>query len=343
MLVRLRLYGRGCSTQGWASRILVLVCLLGAPGILLASDVAASPYLQRQEFRDYLQDVERRHGFAPGALETWFADLVPRQAVLDAMARPPEKALTWGEYRAIFIKPERIELGRRFLSQHAEAFARAERQFGVPATTVAAVIGVETRFGEVTGRHPVLAALTTLGFDYPRRAKFFRGELEQFLLLAREQGLDPVAVQGSYTGAMGLGQFMPSSYRHYAIDFDGDQRADLMGSPADAIGSVANYLARHGWKAGAPVSWRVHPAQPPASEWLPARQKPAHTLAQLRTLGIDTRDLPSKSAARLIRLQGGEGPEYWLTLHNFFVITRYNQSDLYAMAVLHLGEALQTP
>lgn len=244
------------------------------------------------------------------------------------------------EYRNIFIKPSRINSGRAFLREYADTFARAEQAFGVSRYIVAAIIGVETQYGQYAGRYRVIDALSTLAFDYPPRSRFFRKQLSEYFLMVREQDLDPTVLMGSYAGAMGYGQFIPSSYRHYAVDFDDDGHADIIENPVDAIGSVANYFARHGWQSGAPIAEQIDSAGLDPGLYTEGL-KPTLTLGDYRNAGIEPKaDLDDTSPARLIKLEAERGHQDWLTYPNFYVITRYNHSHLYAMAVLELSRAL---
>lgn len=282
------------------------------------------------------------HGLDRAQLMDWLAQARRQDQVLSLIRRPAEKTLSWGEYRNIFLTDRRTTLGHRFLDKYADAFARAEDVYGVPREIVAAIIGVETRYGDVMGSIRVLDALATLAFDYPPRADFFRGQLEEYFRLVREQDFEATEPTGSYAGAMGYGQFIPGSYRHYAQDFDGDGVVDLMGSPVDAIGSVAHYMARHDWQAEQPVAVPVAVTDP-APSLLTSGLKPRLTLADYRQAGIDDdTDLSPDTPARLLALTVGEQTRHWLTFPNFYAITRYNHSHLYAMAVLALSRTLDT-
>ena len=270
-----------------------------------------------------------------------FSDAAFQQSIIDRISRPAERVLNWGEYRQLFIQPERVAAGRAFLAEHAETLALAETQYGVPAEVIAAIIGIETYYGRFLGNDRVIEALATLAFEYPPRAAFFRRELIALLSLAHEESLDLRTLKGSYAGAMGWGQFIPSSYRQYAVDFDADGRRDLIGSIPDAIGSVANYLAEHRWQSGAPVAWPVSLTASPDESLLPSQQRPVHKLSELP---VDVDSLPAADAdasVRLVALEAEGRSEYWLTHWNFYVITRYNRSDLYAMAVLALARELE--
>ncbi|MDT8878481.1 lytic murein transglycosylase B [Halomonas saccharevitans] len=267
-----------------------------------------------------------------------------RQSVLDAMSGAAEHRLTWPEYRAIFLDEARIANGAAFIAAHPDAFARAEADFGVPPEVIAAILGVETRYGEITGRHRVLDSLSTLAFHHPSRGRFFRGELAAFLEIAFEQQRAPGSLTGSYAGAMGYPQFIPTSYRAYAVDFDDDGLRDLWTNPVDAIGSVGNYFAEHGWRADAPIYHAVEgPAAPPEGiEFNRAARPPAVPAARLAASGLEMPGALADDHRLLpVALEAGEGTwRYVLGEQNFYVITRYNHSHLYAMAVTELAEAI---
>ncbi|MHB0776981.1 lytic murein transglycosylase B [Halomonas sp. WWR20] len=268
-----------------------------------------------------------------------------QQDVLDAMSGAAERHLRWGEYRDIFIQPQRVNEGVDFIKAHADAFARAEQQYGVPAEVIAAIIGVETRYGANTGRHRVLDSLSTLAFHHPSRNTFFRGELAAFLTITLAQGVEPGELKGSYAGAMGYPQFIPTSYQAYAVDFDDDGLRDLWHNPVDAIGSVANYFARHGWKTGAPVLVDAQgPDVPPESIEFNLAHKPYVSVQTLRDKGITAKrsDLEPSRQVIPLALETDEGRyRYAVGLENFYVITRYNHSYLYAMAVTTLAEHIK--
>ncbi|MCQ4346234.1 lytic murein transglycosylase B [Pseudomonas stutzeri] len=318
---------------------------LSAIGLLGAIGVApglAGAYENPAQVDAFVAEMTRDHGFAEAQLRQLLAGAERKQAILDAISRPAERVKPWKEYRPIFITQARIDQGVEFWNRHAEALARAERDYGVPAQVIVAIIGVETFFGRNTGSWRVIDALATLGFDYPPRADFFRKELREFLLLTREQQVDPLALKGSYAGAMGLPQFMPSSFRAYAVDFDGDGRIDIWNNPVDAIGSVANYFQRHGWVAGDPVVTRARVAGTRFADGLTQGLEPVKSVGDLRRLGWTPLDaVDERYAVTAFRLEGEQGDEFWMGLPNFYVITRYNRSVMYAMAVHQLSSALQ--
>ncbi|MCG7599102.1 lytic murein transglycosylase B [Halomonas sp. McH1-25] len=271
-----------------------------------------------------------------------------RPAVLEAMSGAAERRLRWDEYRNIFIKPERIEAGVDFIEAHREAFERAEAQYGVPPEIVAAIIGVETFYGRHTGSHRVIDSLATLAFHHPRRGDFFRGELAAFLEITNEQQVDPLTLEGSYAGAMGYPQFIPTSYQAYAVDFDGDGMRDLWHNPVDAIGSVGNYFARHGWTADAPVvSEATGPVSQPDGVAFNRTEEPYVSLAALSAQGIEPAGSSGQGLSddtRVIPVALDFADDKWayrLGHHNFYVITRYNHSHLYAMAVTTLAERIR--
>ena len=278
-----------------------------------------------------------------GMDRAWVDNLLNRagrkQSIIDAMTRPAEKRMPWHRYRKIFMTDDRIAQGADFIREHRELLERVEAQFGVPPQIVAGIIGVETKYGRIMGTYRVVDALVTLGFHYPPRADFFRKELEELLLLARDESLDLESITGSYAGAMGMGQFIPSSYRAYAVDFDGDGRRDLWSSNEDAIASVANYFRSHRWQPGNAVVFQVSANE--KARKVDADLKPAYPLSQLADWGYTaSHDHDPEALATLIELEGEGGMEYWAGLQNFYVITRYNRSKLYAMAVFQLSEAI---
>jgi membrane-bound lytic murein transglycosylase B len=320
--------------------ILALVCLV--PAWLATAPVAqALNFAKYPALQAFTAEMAEKHGFSAGQLRRTFRCATIRPDIIEAMERPRE-LLPWHEYRKAFVTEDSAQRGVRFWKQYAGDMTRARERYGVAPEIIVAVIGVETRYGRSTGAYPVLDALTTLTLKYPPRAGFFRKELEEFLLLTRETGIDACRVKGSYAGAMGLPQFMPSNYRRLAVDFDNDGKRDLLDNPVDAIGSVAHYLHRHGWKADAPVT---EEARLKGTLYFWAEKlglKPSLSLRQLAGYGVfpRRRDDPERRAA-LISLEGEDGPIYRLGYNNFYVITRYNLNKRYAMAVIELGELIR--
>ncbi len=323
---------------GWLTRTLCGAACLGA---LATAPTALAADYAGDKVAEFVHEMTRDYGFASEQLVELLGQAERKQAILDAISRPAERVKPWKEYRPIFITDSRIAQGVDFWRQNEEALARAEEVYGVPAEIIVAIIGVETFYGRNTGGHRVIDALATLGFDYPPRQPFFRQQLKEFLLLAREEQVDPLLLKGSYAGAMGLPQFMPSSFRAYAVDFDDDGRIDIWNNPTDAIGSAASYFKQHGWVSGAPVVARATLSGERHAEGLTVGLEPVKKLGELRELGwqVET-EMPDETAVTAFRLEGAEGDEYWLGLPNFYVITRYNRSVMYAMAVHQLAAQL---
>jgi membrane-bound lytic murein transglycosylase B len=317
-----------------------LASLLGA---LTTGPGCAGDFQDNPATQAFIKEMEQRHQFDPKELDALFAQAKKRDDILEAIARPAEKTKPWYEYRKIFLKPKRIDGGVSFWKENEDILKRAEQTYGVEAAIIVAIIGVETRYGANTGSYRVIDALSTLAFEYPPRSKFFRSELEQFLILAREEDVDVRKAKGSYAGAMGYGQFIPSSYRAYAVDFSEDGKRDLWGNLDDIIGSVANYFHRHGWKAGEPIASRVNSKAPASGFQVSENVKPGKkTAGDFAKAGVSTDpSLPVDEAVALLEFAQSNGPEYWLTTKNFYVITRYNRSPLYAMAVYQLSKAIQ--
>jgi membrane-bound lytic murein transglycosylase B len=310
----------------------------------------AAPAAYQDGRRAFVSSVAAEHGLDPARIGSLLDQACYSQPVIDAITRPHETK-PWFAYRRIFLTPQRISDGSAFLLENRTMLEQAQARWGVPAAILTAILGIETNYGRNLGQHRVIDALSTLGFAYPPRADFFRGELAQLLLLSSEEALDPLSIRGSYAGAVGQAQFIPSSYRAYAVDFDEDGRRDLWHSRADAIGSIANYLAEHGWQPGAPVAAPARLTEgPPAGVAIGGRNpvEPRLALGSLRGKGIETDPgLPDTLTAALFGLQrkevadGAEPPrEYWLGFDNFYAITRYNHSTLYAMAVYQLSRAI---
>lgn len=296
----------------------------------------------RQDIQEFTNDMARRHGFARDDLIGLLAGAQPQERILEAIQRPAERTMAWWEYRLRFLTEARVAGGLRVWQQNAADLARIAAQTGVPAEYLIAITGVETLYGRNVGRHRVLDALATLGFDYPPRQQFFRSELEQYLLMTREEKLDPRLPVGSYAGAMGIPQFMPSSFRRFAVDGDGDGRRDLWTEGPDVFASIGNYLREHGWVAGQPVlveAWHASPPDDPAAAKLALDQ----TVSDLRARGylFDT-TMPADTRVMLVPAQLQDSTIWRVGFANFYAITRYNRSALYSMAVHELAQAIAT-
>lgn len=288
-----------------------------------------------------VREVAAATGKAPASLNALLDGAVVKQSIIDAMTRPAESK-PWSVYRPIFMNPERIDEGVVFYRQHHVLLDQIGQQYGVPPQYIVAIIGVETNYGSNTGSYRVLDALVTLAFHYPPRAKYFRGELKTLLELPANKlpGAIP-DIYGSYAGAEGLGQFMPSSIRAFAVDADGDGHINLMASLPDAFASIANYFREHGWQTGQPVAVQADPSATAAA--MPAYENvmPKTPLEQFTADGYaPTAHEDPSLPANLLTLDGADGPEYWLTFQNFYVITRYNKSPMYALAVMQLANAI---
>ena len=325
--------------------VLVFSCLW------TALSCAADNYAVHPAAMKVVDELVQEEGFDREQLLQVFAQAERQDSALKAMTRPAEKTKAWYEYREIFLNEKREKQGLAFIAEHRETLARAERELGVPAEIIVAILGVETYYGRIAGNYRVIDALSSMAFDYPeqlsnyeKRSAFFTSELKNYLILTRDQGMDPLALKGSYAGAMGYGQFMPSSYRSYAIDFDGDEKIDIWNNPVDAIGSVANYFKRHGWRTGEGVVFAADAAPDVADElFVKTRSdlKPVRTVAQFAEAGVVARqELAPEAMATAMKFELKDGYEYWLGLHNFYVITRYNHSAMYAMSVYQLSQRL---
>lgn len=320
----------------------MLLLALLAPALPCAAGAADGGFdLKRPEIRRFVKDLVRRDGLDRRALLALLKDARTQPKIIEAMTRPAEKVLPWWEYRERFLTEERIANGAQFYLEHRASLERIAASEGVPAEYLVAICGVETRYGRQTGRYRVLDSLATLAFDYPPRAEFFRSELEQFLLLAREDKLDPRSVTGSYAGAMGAPQFMPSTWRRYAVDADGDGRRDLWNDWDDILASVAHYLREHGWVPGAPVLAETRLDPDPSFSVQTGRLTLNETVERLASQGVKLDvPVPPDTPAVLIPAEQQEGPAYRVGFRNFYVITRYNGSARYAMAVHDLARAI---
>lgn len=297
--------------------------------------------LDRPDVSAFIESMVRDHNYSQEKLRDILGQAEIRQSIIEKISKPAEKRLNWAEYRKIFITKERIRAGVTFWGENREALEAVSQETGVPVEILVGIVGVETYFGRIDGGHRVLDALTTLAFDYPPRSKFFRRELEQFLLLVREEDLQATEAVGSYAGAMGRPQFMPSSFRRYAVDSSGDGKRDIWNNWTDVAGSIANYFIRHGWKSGDEVVALATLGQSWSGPVPKNRLKAEDTVAGLSRKGVMfSTELPAESAGQLLTLKGNQGEEYWVGFDNFFVITRYNRSVMYALAVHQLGQEI---
>ncbi|HTT37671.1 MAG TPA: lytic murein transglycosylase B [Burkholderiales bacterium] len=296
----------------------------------------------RPEIEQFISYMVRTHGFAAPQLRALFTQTQPNPGVVRAISAPATSK-PWYEFKPLFVDGSRISGGVAFWNDNAAVLSRAANEFGVPEDIIVALIGIETRYGKRTGSYRVMDALTTLAFDWPARGEYFRSELEEFLLLAREQRWNPMSVRGSFAGAMGLPQFMPGSYRRYAVDYDGDGQIDLWASSADVIGSVAGYLRYSGWKAGQPVAApaRIDGVDP--RPLLELGLRPSLNVGEWRGRGATSlRPVNPDLAACLFSLDLLDGPEFWFGFDNFYALLQYNRSRNYAMAILELAREITT-
>ena len=316
---------------------------LSAAALLLLCSTAGAIDIRTDIVRTFIDEMVSEHEFDRTVLEQTLKKAERKQSILDAISRPAEKTLSWAEYRQIFITPERIQAGAEFWRDNCDTLARIAASSGVPEEILVGIIGVETYYGRITGGYRVLDALATLAFHYPPRSAFFRKELKQYLLLVREEGIAAEEATGSYAGAMGRPQFMPSSFRAYAIDSTGDGKRDIWNNWDDVAGSIANYFNAHGWRSDQPVIAQAALS----SQWNDPVPKPRNTLEARDTVNslskkgvLFATDLPPESASQLLSYEGEDGLEFWVGFHNFFVITRYNRSVMYALAVHQLGQEI---
>lgn len=300
-----------------------------------------SDFSDKKEVKVFINEMVKKHKFKKRYLETLFAEAKVYDSILEAIARPAE-GKPWYQYRPIFVTKKRAQGGVDFWKKNADALARAEKKYGVPREIIVAIIGVETRYGKHAGSYPVFDSLATLAFGYPPRATFFKSELEQFLMMIHEEQLDSKDLVGSYAGAMGMPQFISSSFRRYAVDFDGDGKRDLWNNPTDAIGSVANYFRKHHWKPGQPITHKVTVHGKRHKDLITKSLKPKHTQQELLDNGVVLPGNVSENLkGKLLKFKKQEDPEYWVGWNNFYVITRYNHSALYSMAVYQLSQMIK--
>ncbi len=314
--------------------VYLLLIIVGGPS-------AQAIDLDDPDVKNFVDSMVSGHSYDRDTLEGVLAQANTQESILEAIARPAQRRKEWHKYRRIFLTEARVKAGAAFWREHDEDLQRISEETGVDVEILVGIIGVETYFGRITGNYRVLDALATLAFEYPPRAKFFRSELEQFLLLVREEGMDAIDATGSYAGAMGRPQFMPSSFRAYAVDSSSDGKRDIWSNWADVMGSIANYFVRHGWRTDDQVvvqaslgnQWRGDPPE--------NKLKPEETITSLSHQGVlFATDLPGENRSQLLTLKGDDGEEHWVGFHNFFVITRYNRSVMYALAVHQLGQEI---
>ena len=308
-----------------------------------AAQVLQGDYKNRDDVNAFIARVAEKSDYTEAELVTLFSTVKKQEHLFDRLNRPAERELKWFEYRRIFIKPKRISKGVEFWQKHRKLLDDVSQKTGVPPEIIVAIIGVETFYGIYRGKDPVFDSLVTVAFDYPKRAKFFTRELEEFLLLVKEQNLNPRELKGSYAGAMGMPQFISSSYRRYAVDYDGNGQIDLFDSIEDIVGSVANYFVDHGWQRGKTV---VHPLialENNSINDLKPTIKTDYKWQALESKGLVARKKFDKNTpVSLIKLEQKNHPEYWAGLKNFYVITRYNHSEMYAMAVYQLSRQIKS-
>jgi membrane-bound lytic murein transglycosylase B len=317
--------------------------LAGALLLFCSFSTSLAIELDRPDVEAFIDKMVEEHDYDRNDLLDILGQAESQESIIEMISKPAEKQLTWAEYRRIFITKERINAGVKFWNEYSETLNSISKDTGVPVEIVVGIIGVETYFGRITGGPRVIDARTPLAFDYPPRETFFRRELEEFLLIVRDEGLAATDPVGSYAGAMGRPQFMPSSFRAYAVDSTGDGKRDIWTNWADVAGSISNYFLKHGWKTGEEVvspatlgdAWR-DPAPSPKNTL-----KPSDTVSSLSKKGVlFATELPGDSESQLLAYAGADGAEYWVAFHNFFVITRYNHSVMYALAVHQLGQEI---
>jgi len=310
---------------------------------IVINPVAQAEIDERIAVQKFISKMVGQHQFESDALAKLFKSVEIKPNIIAAMIRPAE-GMPWYKYRKIFMRDSRIQGGVKFWQKNQASLELTAQRYGVPEEIIVAIIGVETLYGERTGGHRVIDALSTLAFDYPKRSKFFLSELEQFLLLCREEKINSLEPMGSYAGAMGMPQFMPSSYRHYAVDFDGDMKRDIWHNPADTIASVANYFAKHHWQRGQDIAFVVQANGDKYKQALTKGLSPNMTVKQLQNLGVQVpKQVSDQERVKLLSFEQEQeqGDDLWVGLNNFYVITRYNHSPLYAMAVFQLSAVIK--
>ncbi len=325
--------------------ILIKFCFIILCSLFFISYAHAATLEKNSDVQKFIKEMVTQHGFNKDELNALFAQVKIKQKILDAMSRPAEKSKAWHEYRKIFLTKKRIKGGVKFWQENQQILAYAEKIYGVAPEVIVAIIGVETYYGRLQGSYRVIDALSTLAFKYPKRSQFFRGELKYFLIMSQEQKFDPLSKKGSYAGAMGMGQFIPSSFQSYAIDFDGDGTKDIWQNKTDAIGSVAHYFKRHGWQRNQPVADKMSLNKKNTitmDDRCKRSCKPKQNIAYWKEKGIAGKThLDDKSKAILLILKQANKKEYWLGYRNFYTISRYNHSTLYSMAVFQLSQEIK--
>jgi membrane-bound lytic murein transglycosylase B len=319
----------------------ILLSILLLPLSLQAAKLNKGDYRYRADVEDFIRKVAASSEYNEAELIELFSQVKNQRQLFERMDKPAEK-LEWYQYRKIFLTDKRINAGIKFWKENRVLISQIEKKFQIPAEIIVAIVGIETFYGEYKGKSPVFDTLVTFAFDYPKRAEFFTRELEQFLILSKENQLDTRAVMGSYAGAMGMPQFIASSYRNYAVDGDGDGKANLFESKADILTSVANYFKKHGWIAGQPIAYPINLQAKKSNTKIKPAMKPDHSWKDLVTAGFSSKAaLEEGLQVALLKFEQENHDEYWAGLQNFYVITRYNHSPLYAMAVYQLSQKLK--
>ncbi len=318
--------------------------MLAASLVLMLSSISVSAenYTDHPKYEPFIAEMVKEHNYDEKVLRDILSQAERKERILEAISRPAEKVKPWHEYRDIFLTEKRAKAGKAFLIEHKDTFDAVEKKYGVPREIIAAIIGVETFYGRITGSYRVIDALATLGFDYPKRSLFYR-ELKNYFLMVRDNNLDALDIKGSYAGAMGLGQFIPSSYISYAVDYDGDGKKDLWNNVDDAIASVAYYFKRYGWQTGEPIASPVSLYNADADKLASKSLSLTATVSEWKKRGVNVPKGMDDRDAALFRYDLEDSTEYWLAYKNFYVITRYNRSSMYARAVSDFSEILKQP
>ena len=324
--------------------LLVLAGIQFAPASHASSAKAKTkepvPFEDKTEINNFIDEMVKEHNFDKDKLSELFAKARLHQKIIDTISRPAESK-PWHEYRPLFVNRARIRGGVLFWKENEAIIKLVAEKYQIKPEIIVAIVGVETRYGKHKGSYPLLDSLSTLAFAYPPRAEFFRKELKQFLLMVQEEQIDPLAQKGSYAGAMGMPQFIASSFRRFAVDFDGDGKRDLWSNPADALGSVGNYFKNHGWTTGMPIAHKVEVSGLKYKELISKSLKPQYSQDELMLAGVTLPgDIPTDIKGNLYEFDTGDGPEYWVIWDNFYVISRYNHSALYSMAVYQLSQEI---